>query len=361
MISPEQLEARTRKVGGSDAHVILGVDGPGGRTRLDLWASKRRGRHLELPPIKPPEPPDDSATYWGNLYADKIDPRDVGSEFEAAVVRLYESRTGNRTAEAPTMQHPTLDFVAANPDRVVFSPDSRELVGDVSFDTGSPVVSLAPKPEGGLECKLVGRWATGPWDGDVLPEYVRCQSQWCMGVSGLPHWDVAAWIAGTEVRVRRVFRDEELIAAMFELATLFWEENVLANVPPEPRGADDLLRFLAGRHPKDDGEMLTLEGEAGAQARALSIRYDRLREAEKRIKDAKKLTVAQLAALTGSAKGLEGPWGKFIYPGRVGQVSWKKVAEEMGSPPDELVESHRGAPFRAPNVYLAKDLRPWKK
>ena len=348
-ITAEQLEARTRGIGASDAHVLAGIDGPGGATLLDLWCHKRRGADLQIDPLVPPEHAPESPELLAEVFSINSDPRAVGNAFESSVVALYEAETGRSTAAHETMVHPDHAWARANPDRVIVPDVTGQQIAE-AFGTESK------RARTGLECKMVGRWGADRWGADGLPAHVVCQAQWSMLCSGYERWDVAAWIAGTEARIVPVLRDDELCDRLLELGERFWVDHVLANEPPEPSSGDDLQRFLGRRFPRDDGEVVELPGEMGEQAALLAAELNALKVEIKRLETLKKGTTARLCALTGKHAGVEGPWGRFTYRGQQGRVSWKNIAAEVAGAPirDEVLERHRGAPFRVGRLSMFK-------
>jgi len=342
VITAEQLNARTRGVGGSDAHVLAGVGGPGNRTLLDLWSRKRRGPNLELEPMVPPEYAADKPQHHGEIMAIKADPKDVGNAMESAVVMLYENQTGFKCHERETYEHPEHPWARANPDRLIYGTEPPP------WEPGS-----GPPELHGLECKLVGRWAADAWGSDGLPSYVVCQVQWCMACSGLDRWDVCAWIAGTEVRIVTVLRDDDMIAGLLQLGESFWTDHVLADRPPPPQNGEDLMRFLGRRYPKDNGEMLEEAPEHAEHLAKVAKGHAKTTEALKKLRAHKAELTAVMCAYVGEAKGIAGPWGRFTNSGRAGSVSWKKVAEHLAGGPvsDDVLERFRGAPCRVAKLY----------
>jgi predicted phage-related endonuclease len=336
MLTAEQLESRTRRIGSSDAAVLCGVENPGNRTLLDLWCTKRRGADLEFDPITPPEHPPDKAGHLGYLYADKLSPLEVGTELERAVVTMYENRTGFETELAPTVVHPEHPWAACHPDRDVVDPGDR-----------------------GLECKLVGQWSTEIWGADGLPAYVVAQCQWCMACTGVDLWDACAWLNGTEARVVSVRRDDRLIATMLGLGLRFYEDNMLGNEPPPPRDGEDLIRFSGRRHPKDNGEDLALYPDPSdddpriTEVAAIVGELQELQAEQKALKARIEEHRAKLITITGDYRGIVGPWGRWAYPTLAGRVSWKRIVEELNGGPidDETIERHRGPPFRRAQLY----------
>ena len=336
MLDAAQLEARTRGIGGSDAHVLAHIDGPGKKTMLDLWTQKRRGKDMEHDPIVPPEHDEDKPFFHGKLYA-KAGVMDVGNAFESSVVALYEDATGLACYGAASEIRDDKPWMRANADRIVGA-----------FHHG-------------LEGKMVGRWGVYRWAGESVPGYVICQVQWCMAVFDLDRWDVCAWLNGTDVRIATVHRDEVMIDGLAELAERFWIENCHGDKPPRPQDADDLVRFLGRRFPKDNGKIVELKrgGDNDAlaeQVELLARKLALIKETAKAVDEHKKETEAKLIAVVGEDKGVAGPWGKYSYGGRAGRLAWKRIAEEVnGGPVDQdTIERHRGASYRQGDLRMFK-------
>jgi hypothetical protein len=81
------------------------------------------------------------------------------------------------------------------------------------------------------------------------------------------------------------------------------------------------------------------------------------REQKRAVEAAVKGAENSLCEMVGDGYGIQGAWGKFIWPQKRGQVSWKDVALELagGKVPQALIEKHRGAPSRATMFYGAKE------
>ena len=90
----------------------------------------------------------------------------------------------------------------------------------------------------GLECKTTSVYNDTDFEGgDIQPEYyVQCQHY--MAVTGWPVWHLAVLVLNKGFYIFRVERNEEDIAVLIETEKNFWEENVLKQVPPEPKEND---------------------------------------------------------------------------------------------------------------------------
>lgn len=337
-LSAEQLQLRTLGVGASEVPALVLPPGevPGGRGMGSVWLTKRRGKHLELDPIVEPEPEPDTCDAF--LPFIKGDVRTAGNILESGLVQLYETMTGLTCTPANTVVHAHHRYEMATPDRYVHSVDSD---GDA-----------LDRIDRGLECKLVGWRMADHWPDDGVPDYVRIQCQWGMWVTGIDRWDVMALIGGSDPRVVRIERDDDLIRSLHEVVTEFWESYVLENRVPPATSPDDAMRVLGAVHRAEDGTIVDAPPAARELVQALLEAQEDAADAETRIGNAK----AQLCAIVGGRRGIIGPWGKFLWYGSSGRPSWKSIAEELagGIIPEALIEKHRGDSFRMPRLYAAK-------
>ena len=65
------------------------------------------------------------------------------------------------------------------------------------------------------------------------------QCQHYLAVSGYDRWYIAALIYGRDFIIRKIERDEDLIANLITVEERFWTENVLMRVMPDPDGTKD--------------------------------------------------------------------------------------------------------------------------
>ena len=217
-MSREQwLLHRNRGIGASDAAAAVGISPY--QSQLELWMIKT-GRADAMPK---PDPDDDGTPmFWGNVL-------------EPVVAQCYTRRTGNKVRRVnAVLQHPDKDkaWMLANLDYAV---------------TGNPTVQI-------LECKTAGEWGSRLWR-DGVPEYIQCQVQHQLAVTGKAAADVAVLLCGQDLQIFRIERDDELIARLIELERQFWQ-YVETDTPPPADGsasADTALRYL---YPADNGTAL---------------------------------------------------------------------------------------------------------
>jgi len=211
------LTVRKQGIGSSDAGTAVGLNPY--QSPLELWMVKT-GRDADLPKIDPND--ETSPTYWGSLL-------------EPIVAAHYTRRTGNRVRKInAVLQHPDPDksWMLANIDREV---------------TGAPDVQI-------LECKTAGEFGVPLWR-DGVPEYIVCQVQHQLAVTGKAAADICVLVCGQEIRIYRITRDDELIARLIELERQFWH-YVETDTPPPADGSESADLALRCLYPHDSGNHL---------------------------------------------------------------------------------------------------------
>jgi putative phage-type endonuclease len=103
---------------------------------------------------------------------------------------------------------------------------------------------------GGMEIKTGSGFTARNWKNNTLPDGYFLQTQHYMSVTGLPYFFVVALIDKTMLW-RFVPRDEDLISLIIEVEKRFWNENVLAKVPPAPIGKEIDSEVLKGLYPQE--------------------------------------------------------------------------------------------------------------
>lgn len=215
----EWLAYRRQGIGSSDAAAAVGLNPY--QSPLELWLVKT-GRDEHLPAVDSED--DSSPMFWGTVL-------------EPVVAERYARRTGHKVRRCnAVLQHPDPDksWMLANID--------REIVGH-------PDVQI-------LECKTAGEFGARLWR-DGVPEYVQCQVQHQLAVTGKQAADVAVLICGQELRIHHIERDDALIAHLIELERRFWQ-YVVTDTPPPADGSESAGTALLALYPFDRGDTLDL-------------------------------------------------------------------------------------------------------
>lgn len=282
------LDIRKRGIGSSDAAAAVGLNPY--KSQLELWLEKT-GRDEHLPQLDPQD--ETTPVYWGTLL-------------EPIVAAHYTRRTGNRVRRInAVLQHPSFPWMLANIDREVI---------------GAPGVQI-------LECKTAGFNGARLWK-EGVPEYVQLQVMHQLAVTGKQAADVAVLICGQELNIRRIERDEALIAQLIELERRFWR-LVETDTAPAADGTESAAAALKALWPQDSGAVLDLRGDLAMSAAfsdlvALREQLDTLeqREAKVRQRIQQRLGGASVARFD------------------AGEVRWKRSKDGAGLDTDRLVAEH---------------------
>lgn len=266
------LDVRRRGIGSSDAAAAVGLSPY--KSRLELWMEKT-GRDGDLPK---PDPDDDSSpVFWGTVL-------------EPIVATHYSRRTGHRVRRInAVLQHPQAPWMLANIDREVIGASDVQI----------------------LECKTAGVFGSRHWL-DGVPEYVQLQVMHQLAVTGKAAADVAVLIAGQELQVHRIERDEALIRNLMALEAEFWR-YVEADREPPADGSESAGRALRCLYAFDSDRLLDLRTDvAMCQTfnELLKVR-DQLAEQEARESQLKQCIQQRMADANRAV---------FTH----GEVSWKR-------------------------------------
>lgn len=186
------LKARKIGLGGSDIAGILGLSK--WNTPLDVYNSKTSDEIDDS---------DNSSMEWGR-------------RLEPVIRQKYADVTGRIVIQPDCMfQHPVHKFMIANVDGLV--DDGRIL----EIKTARSIVG----------------W--GDEGTDEIPDYYKTQVQHYMTVVGAKVCDVAVLIGASDFRIYTVHSDPELEALLIESEQEFWNEHVLAKVPPAPMTVEE--------------------------------------------------------------------------------------------------------------------------
>ncbi|MBC3809273.1 YqaJ viral recombinase family protein [Undibacterium seohonense] len=213
----EWLNVRKRGIGSSDAATAVGLNPY--QSALELWMIKT-GREQALP--KQEVNDESSPMYWGSLL-------------EPIVAAHYTKKSGNRVRKINSvLQHPDPDkaWMLANLDYLVVGSDEVQV----------------------LECKTAGEFGARLWR-EGVPEYVQCQVQHQLAVTGKSAADVCVLVCGQEIRIYRIERDDILIERLIELERRFWS-FVESDTPPPVDGSESSAFALQCLFPLDSGDTL---------------------------------------------------------------------------------------------------------
>lgn len=249
----EWLQLRKSGIGGSDASAILGFNK--WKSAFQLYIEKTSDFVEEI---------DNEFVYWGNVLED-------------LVAQEFAKRTGKKVQRVNRMlRHPDYPFMTANLD--------RRVIGEKAI----------------LECKTTSTYNKDAWEGDDIPAAYICQLQHYLAVTGYEKAYIAVLIGGNNFVWKEVERDDEFIDLMIEREKDFWENHVLANVPPPIDGTPSAAEFISKMFPQDDGSAIMLDSQMNTIIEALYA----IKDEEKRLKETKSLYENQIKmALENAAEG----------------------------------------------------------
>lgn len=266
MSRSEWLQHRRKGIGGSDAAAVAGLNP--WKSPIAVWLEKT-GQ------VEPEEPGE--AAYWGTVLED-------------IVAQEFAKRTGFKVRRRNAiLQHQEYPWMIANVDRLV--------VGD----------------NAGLECKTTNAFKAKEWEQDEVPAQYLIQVQHYMAVTGYSAWWLAVLIGGNTFIYKKIERDNELIQQLIEIEKDFWENHVLAGVPPEMDGSTASTELLKHMYPEGRPNTIDLPSEAGELIEALDFLNEELKALEERKAECEN----RLKAMLGENE--MGRFGERL-------VTWKNIA-----------------------------------
>ena len=286
----EWLSVRRKGIGSSDAAAAIGLSPH--QSMLELWMIKTGRAHL-LPQADPGDRT--SATYWGSLL-------------EPIVAAHYTHETGNKVRKLnAVLQHPDLDkaWMLANIDREIL---------------GAPDVQI-------LECKTAGEFGARTWR-EGVPEYVQCQVQHQLAVTGKEAADVCVLICGQEIQIHRIDRDEELIEGLIKLEREFWH-YVERDIQPPADGSESADRALRSLYAHDYGDVADFRDN-----RAMSAVFADLQAIREEIATRDKIE----QQLKQSIQQMMGSSSRALF--ETGSVSWKRSKDSIQIDTSRLEADH---------------------
>lgn len=286
----EWLQVRKRGIGSSDAAAAVGLNPY--QSQLELWMIKT-GRDAELPTIDPND--ESSPMYWGTIL-------------EPIVAAHYTKHTGHKVRRInAVLQHPDPDktWMLANLDYTIVGADDVQI----------------------LECKTAGEFGSRLWK-DGVPDYVQCQVQHQLAVTGKPAADVCVLICGQEIRIHRIERDDELIAKLVELERAFWR-YVETDTQPPADGSESAALALRCLYPRDGGNTLDFSEDpvmSSAFADLVKVRAEV--DSHKQVEESLKQRIQQCM----------GDASRAQFAG--GNITWKRSKDGIGLDTVTLLKDH---------------------
>ena len=288
MTRKDWLRARQTGIGGSDASAILGFNP--WKSPFQLYVDKTSEYVEEI---------DNEAIHWGNVLED-------------VVAEEFTSRTGIKVRRRNVMfRHKEHDFMMANID--------RDVVGEQAL----------------LECKTTNAFNADMWEGEQIPPAYMCQLQHYMAVLDYEKAYIAVLIGGQKFVWKEIKRDDEFIELMIQAEKDFWENNVLAGVPPEIDGSRSATELLSKMYPEDNGEIITLEKDAETLIEAITSIKAEVKEKttlQKEYENKLKLMIGE------AEKGITNRFEVRHATVRSNRLDTKRLRQEMPDIADEYTK-----------------------
>jgi putative phage-type endonuclease len=312
MMRDNWLAERRTGIGASECAAVLGLDqyrGP-----VDVYNDK----------IGLAEPQVESeAMTWGKRLEQPIAEAFAEKHPEYRVVKLPDYQI---------IRHPNFPFILCTPDRWL---DPTPGVG------GQNGVAA------GLQIKTAGTFAAGAWREDMLPEKYLCQCVHEMACHPKRNlWFLAVLVGGQAMReYPPIPRDLDLEREILRRLSEFWENHVIARVPPPMDSTAASGRLLKALYPQA-GQFVrqATEEEANLLYELKSYRNTRM-IAEKLEAE----TINKIKDRIGVDKGLETNGVRVLWSSVNGRCSTDyKAACAEANVPAELIEKYttQGAPSR---------------
>lgn len=236
----EFLAARAKGIGGTDIAAILGVSRY--KSAVDVWLEKT-GRVIR-------DPNESTLPQRFGLFAE---------EFNA---QEYTRKTGRKVVRfTRQLIHPEHNFIRGNIDRLVIPEGAKVAAHHGEIRTNR-----------GMEAKCVSAYAGGEWgddDSDDVPVFYLAQCAWYQMLTGCEFWDLSALIGNGRFEVYEFRRDLDLEQMLVARAVEFWNNHVLADLPPPPLSERDVLS-LYPRNVEGKRAIATPEVAAVVMARKLA-------------------------------------------------------------------------------------------
>lgn len=283
----EWLTWRRKGIGGSDAAAVLGISPF--RTARDLYYDK-----LNIASVVEDE---------GNWVAMKM-----GHLLENLVAEIFSRKTGFKVYQIKKMfQHPLYPYMLADVDYFIELPNGKTAI---------------------LEIKTTNYNARNHWwkDGEeIVPEYYEAQGRHYMAVMNADEVYFCCLYGNNEdeVIIRRLKRDCTYESELIALEGYFWNDHVLAHVPPPYVEEGEVVAASLYRHtgPADpiadevmlEGRIKDLFAEYLALQREKEAVEDSIKPIDKEIKRLRALVTAEMGKSCSASCNLDGTTYAITY------------------------------------------------
>lgn len=277
------LKQRKSGIGGSDVAAVLGLSAF--RTPTDVYLDK-------IGEAEPQQATD--SMHFGQLLEDVVAKefeRRTGMKVQRVNTMLRENFLHRLADKLDRWSELTSGWALANIDRAIINPQIAKTVRVTKPESKWSNKGLMLTTDTILECKTANAFAASEWGesqeeeirlGTVLtehkiPVHYETQVQWYMGITGAKTCYVAVLIGGSDFRIYKVDRDEDVIQSLVEGCAKFWLHNVMARRPPEATVVQDVIKV----HPVDDGSMVEADNTVATDIGELRTLTERISDLKK--------------------------------------------------------------------------------
>lgn len=261
----EWLELRRQGIGGSEVGAILGASR--WATPYSIWLEKTG---------------QGGARFQGN------EATRIGKKLERPVAELYAETTNQAVIAIPIMiRNAKRPWMLANVDFFLIGDDEPEdkypkgQVTDVKFGEHPEITGILEIKTGGM----VGR-TSSEWDNDGVPTNYAAQGAHYAAVTGVTRVIFAALLGGKGLTIRERDFDPKLLEDIAASEEIFWLENVINKIAPEPTGNDIDLELIRDQYGEaQPGTSMEADDFLADTIQAYAEAKQKLDQAEQRVKE----------------------------------------------------------------------------
>lgn len=238
-----------------------------------------------------------------------------GLLLEPAICNGYTFQTGRRLFRRNEIVHPDYPFLRFHPDRLVYD-EPGVFDGKATWQRGG------------------GKY--GEPGTDQVPPHVRVQMVIYCGATGR-QWADVGLLRRPPLAVYRVPADPVLYEWLIGEAVRFWQEHVMAEVPPPPDGTKGYSRYLAETYPQSEELELVATAEQQLvvdELRAAVIATKAAEQHEEALKN-------RLKKAMGTASVLLAPGARITYRNAAPTPRWKEIAGRIAGVAGVSAELYR--------------------
>jgi putative phage-type endonuclease len=257
------LENRTNSIGGSEIGAIAGFNDYA--TALTVYNDKMGISEKFKGNIH---------TKWGNRLEPHI--RDWFQEdFKKA------TGIGAKTYEYPFMMVSNkYPFLSANIDGLAILEE--DFTYYENMDTGE--IKQIPKNEFvGIEIKTGSAFNKKVWAGEEIPSSYLCQIYHYMNVTGLKYFFII-YLLEKVVEWKVIPRNDDDIKMLQDTGIKFWNNNILAKVPPSPIGLECETKEILHQQALDDKSELIITENKLEEYQSLNKQIKALEQEKEQVK-----------------------------------------------------------------------------